>query len=123
MAQRIDVSVEGLYQLLHRIEHQALQTGDWAICGALVLQQITSGEKKLERIRAKIGAGAHGPALPAGATVDVEYTVVTPSTESGAADTAGQPGEAEADGKKKAKGHGRNGAGAYVNAKHVVHSL
>jgi transposase len=124
MAQRIDVTVEGLYQLLHRIECQELQTGDWAICGALVLQQIRSGEKKLERLRAKVAAGASAPALPSGAVVDTDYTVVTPTSgedapaAQGAAAQSGPGPDA-----KKGKGHGRNGAGAYTQAKHVTHAL
>lgn len=118
MAQRIDVSMEGLHQLLHRIERQQLEPGDWAICGALVLKQITSAERTLERVRKKVGTGVNSPVLPFGTMVDAEYTA-TSSTE----DEGASPEDADGEAKKKAKGHGRNGAGAYVNAKHVLHAL
>jgi hypothetical protein len=125
MAQRIDVTVEGLYQLLHRIENQALQLGDWAICGALVLKQITDSEKKLERLRKKVGGGVNGQVLPSGATVDGEFTTTSPSQEGEAAVSAQAAHQAVPgpEGKKKAKGHGRNGADAYTNAKHFIHAL
>jgi hypothetical protein len=124
MARRIDVSLEGLHQLLHRIERQELMPGDWAICGALVLQLITRTEATQQRMAAKLAAGAAN--TPAD-VVDAEFAVegVSPALSagegSGTQASAARGGELSS--KKKAKGHGRNGSAAFVNAKHFVHAL
>jgi transposase len=128
LAQHINVTLEGLHQLLHRIERQALHPGDWAICGALVLQLISRTEAKQQRMRAKVAATA---AEPSANVVDAEYTALPPGMScdgcaTGAPGTVGEAGTdpgTTADTKQKAKGHGRNGAGAYVHAKHFVHAL
>ena len=61
MAQRIDVSLEGLHQMLHRIERKELVDGDWAICGALVLQLIVKSERRQERMLAKLAVEGVSP--------------------------------------------------------------
>jgi transposase len=128
MARRIDVTLEGLHQLLHRIERKELVDGDWAICGALVLQLITRIQGKQERMAAKLAASAS--AAPSASVVDVLPSMTGASTalppESGS-DTGAeqeQTSDAATSGQeKKAKGHGRNGASAFVNAKHFLHAL
>lgn len=155
MAQRIDVSLEGLHQMLHRIERKELVDGDWAICGALVLQLIAKSERRQERMLAKlagdgVSSGAanivDGQLVASGASLAVvageaaaEGVGAGPAAEvidgqlaassASPAAAAGEAGEAlgaEANGPDettKAKGHGRRGASAFVNAKHVVHPL
>jgi transposase len=124
MAQRIDVTLDGLHQLLHRIERKELGDGDWAICGALVLQLITRMQGKQERMAAKLMANAtsasaevvEGTLAVNGASHALAAGQKTNASQ--ASDDAGAP-----ESKKKVKGHGRNGASAFVNAKHFVHGL
>jgi transposase len=128
MTQRIDVSLDGLHQLLHRIERQELSAGDWAICGALVLQLITRTESKQQRRLAKLAAAAPNKLAD---VIDAECTAtndgggisaaLSPAEDAGAA--PGTPADGEEVGSKKVKGHGRNGAGAYIKAKHFMHAL
>jgi hypothetical protein len=124
MARQIDITLEGLHQLLHRIERKELVDGDWAICASLVLQLILRMQGKQERMAAKLAAtgGAASanvvdalpvassalPALPPGPSPE-------PPTSQGS--DVGTPAS------KNAKGHGRNGASAFVNAKHFIHAL
>jgi hypothetical protein len=125
MAKHIDVSLEGLHQLLHRIERKALADGDWAICGALVLQLIAKLQGQQERMAAKLTKSG---AVPPGASiVDGVPAAAAGALPSGsapdavAAPAASSPGGAPpAPEQKKAKGHGRNGASAFVNATHFM---
>ena len=121
VARRIDISLDGLHHLLHRIERKELADGDWAICGALVLQLIAKVQGQQERMAAKLARSApastsvidvspSAPALPS----PREEVAAPASTEKDGAAAAEPP---------KAKGHGRNGASAFVNAKHVAHGL
>jgi transposase len=126
MARRIDVTLDGLHQLLHRIERKELVEGDWAICGALVLQLITRMQGKQERMAAKLAASA----APSASIIDVLPSVTGASTalpsEAGSASGAEQEqasSAATSGQEKKVKGHGRNGASAFVNAKHFLHAL
>lgn len=125
MARRVDVSLDGLHQLLHRIERKELVDGDWAVCGALVLQLLTRVEGKQERMAAKLAANAVGSPAK---VVDGQLAVTGASPALCAGDQGGATAAADArtgapDEKKKVKGHGRKGASAFINAKHVVHTL
>lgn len=128
MVRRIDVSLEGLHQLLHRLEKKELVDGDWAICASLVLQLIIRIQGKQDRMVAKLAASAGAasggevvegqlmPSEPASAlTAGEPPRGPGPGPEEGATSTAGE--------EQKAKGHGRNGAAAFVNAKDVTHPL
>ena len=127
MAQRIDLTLDGLLQLLGRIERQELAEGDWAIYGALVLQLITRAQSRQERMAAKLAAT--GQALP-GEVVEGQLAATGPSAALaaggldealGATDVEGAATAGEA--KEKRKGHGRKGASAFVKAKDVAHAL
>jgi hypothetical protein len=125
MVRRIDVSLDGLHQLLHRIERKELADGDWAICAALVLDLILKMQGKQDRMAAKLAARGAAPsasvvdALPAetGARAALPRGE-DPGSPAVQASDAGAP---ETD--TKARGHGRNGASAFSNAKHFVHAL
>jgi len=125
MARQVDITLDGLHQLLHRIERKELDDGDWAICGSLVLQLILKIQGKQERMAAKLTARGEGAAstavvdaLPA-ASSDLTALPPGPAAETSAA----QAGSTEVSAGRKAKGHGRNGVSAFVNAKHTVHGL
>jgi hypothetical protein len=77
---------------------------------------------------AKIGSAGGdgtGSATGDGASGDTvsSSTVDVGDGEGGAADSLDDPARDESNPKKKVKGHGRNGAGAYTNAKHFLHVL
>jgi hypothetical protein len=130
MVRRIDVSLDGLHQLLHRLEKKELVDGDWAICASLVLQLITRVQGKQDRMVAKLAAAASAGAP--GEVIEGQLaSSETPSALTAGASPPG-PGPEEsatagatstAPEAKKAKGHGRNGAAAFVNAKDVTHPL
>jgi len=54
MARRVDVSLDGLHQLLHRIERKELVDGDWAVCGALVPVQAVRVRTSAATVSARI---------------------------------------------------------------------
>jgi hypothetical protein len=122
MARHIDISLDGLHQLLYRIERKELADGDWAIFAALVLQLIAREQGKQDRMAAKL----RGASLASGAVVEGQLVQTEPAPALPAAQPASTPSGDTGDGslkKKKVKGHGRNGAQAFVNAKHFAHGL
>ena len=151
--ERIDVSLEGLRAVHRRIGAKKLEEGDWPLMGALVVQLMGRIESQQERMIAKIQADAakqqaqqandlagdachpdcdcHGEASgatsggEASATGDVGgWKFPAPSQPTNPSDpSADQPNPDGKDGKVKAKGHGRNGAGAYTAAQHVFYTL
>lgn len=124
MAKQIDVTLDGLNELVHRIERKELIDGDWAICGALVLQLIARTQGQQARMAAKLAANA--AASPSTAVVEGQLatSATSPTLPPGKAEATAPESETAASGsKKKVKGHGRNGASAFANAKHFVHAL
>jgi hypothetical protein len=146
--QRFEVTLDELRQLLHRIEHRQLESDDWGLFGAFVSQKIARAEDRQERLIAKIRAEEAATAAAAdnasGPVIDAEYSV-RDGDEAGSAQPS-KPSEASGEGGSdppaggsdapsggdpakdkpahdKPKGHGRNGAAAYRNAKDVVHKL
>lgn len=123
MARQVDITLEGLHQLMHRIERKELEDGDWTICGSLVLQLILKIQGKQERMATKLGgrgeaSSAVVDALPKGSS-DSAALPAGPALEASTA----QASDTQASEAKKPKGHGRHGAEAFVNAKHCVHAL
>lgn len=116
--------MDGLHQLLHRIERKELVEGDWAIYGALVLQLIAREQGKQERMAAKLAASAADGPVVEGQLAGKGASPALPAAlcEDSGPGASAIPDE-EPCSKKKAKGHGRNGASAFVNAKHFVHAL
>lgn len=125
MPRHIDISLDGLHGLLHRLERKELVDGDWAVCSALVLQLIAKIQGKQERMATKLKAQGAG-AVPAGQSVIDALPVAASALPQGspaASTTESQAATASQQPQKKVKGHGRNGAAAFTNAKHFVHAL
>jgi transposase len=114
MTTRIDVTLEGLYHLRERVDRRQLEGEDWAVVGALVSARITRTEARQERLRAKAAQDETKQAGPG------QVDDVGPAPEGAAG--PGEPSPTEPDPPKK-KGHGRNGASAFVNATKHVHGL
>ena len=129
MTQTIDVSIAGLHQLYARIGQHQLQEGDWPITGALVAKLIVKEEAKMARMVAKINAenAANKADDEAGDVIDAKHTVIDDDLSDNAelhnAKTSQNETEPNPPAPQKGKGHGRNGAAAYTNAKHIFHSL
>ena len=137
MATRLDVTLEDLYQLQERIGRQQLEPEDWVVVGALVSALMARTEARQTRLRAKADQQASqeeaeqtavGPDNGAGRSPEAE-DIAAPGEASSAspgeeATGPGEPAGAQAtqpDAPKK--GHGRNGADAFVNATTSVHPL
>jgi hypothetical protein len=137
-AERIDVTLEGLRAVHRRIGAKKLEESDWQLMGALVLQLIGRTESRQERMIAKIQADVaqgqandvagdaqpdcdcHGEASGATSVVEApatggadDWKSPLPQPTNPSDPSAGKPNPDGKDGKVKAKGHGRNGAGAH----------
>jgi hypothetical protein len=122
MATRVDVTLEQLRQLQARVDRQQIEAEDWPVVGALVSMLIARTETRQARLKAK-AAGQQAKQTEPG-RVDTDNTAATEeSSES--------PHRADADGEPPTdttessppKGHGRNGADAFINATQHVHHL
>ncbi len=142
MATRIDVTLEVLHKLRERVERQQLAAEDWAVVGALVSKLIARTEARQDRLRAKAAGQAAqegaeqtepGENDDIGTSPDAEDSPATEESSEPAIpgepapEGVAGPGEptpadsTEPDPSKK--GHGRNGADAFVNATKYVHGL
>ena len=139
------MTLDGLRQLLCRVEHRLLEPNDWGLVGALVSKQIARAEAQQDRLIAKLEATAAAEA-EAGPVIDAEFSVpeapdggqactTQPPKADDAASDGGSMSAADNDpvkdegdsdkpkGSKAVKGHGRNGATAYRKAKDIIHVL
>ncbi len=143
MVERFEVTLEGLRELRRRVEQRQPNDEDWPLLRALVSKQIARAEGRQERMLAKITAAAAstaageevGPVMDAECSVSDGESNGAPSSDansrgcgaeplcSDGATAAQEDGRAEKADPKKVHGHGRNGASAYTNAKHVFHTL
>jgi hypothetical protein len=103
---RLDVTLARLHEIRGRIDRQQLAADDWPIIDALVGKLIARTESQQDRLLTKLKALA----------------------DTGGAENDAPPGAAPSEEptdppKDKRKGHGRNGAKAFVNAKHLFHAL
>jgi hypothetical protein len=119
MAQGIDVTLDGLRGLSLRAQNRELAANDWPVVCALVGNLIAREEGKMDRMAAKAAAGATETAaetMAEEAASPHEMASAQPSSESS---------EAKADEEEKpaAKGHGKNGAASFSQAKHFSFSL
>ena len=128
--ERIEITLDGLRDLRHRIDQKQLEPGDWPIVGALVSKQIVRAEDRQQRMAAKVAAAA------AAAEKDTEEPVPdTNASSDAAAGSASSPdtstpsprepesADTPAGDANGRKGHGRNGASAYRSAEHLHYTL
>src|SRR5687768_3064249 len=104
MAERIDVSLDGLRGLMARIDHKKLETGDWPIVGALVGSLLSREQGKVERMLAKLAAQESADS----ASESTKHTTSAHTSEA-----------AEPDKPAKRKGHGRNPQVSFRQASHT----
>jgi transposase len=139
MASRIDVTLEGLHQLLKRIDRRQLEAGDWAVIAALVLMLIARTVARQVRLKAKAAQQAAGQneSEPQAGNADGAREEECPSQggdgESGEGELGSESGETAPPGAPKGadsavrpaakKGHGRNGVDTFTNATKSVHDL
>jgi transposase len=123
------VTLDELRELRHRLDDQQLESDDWPLLRALVSQQIGRAEARQERMIAKIVAAA-APEDASGSVPDGESKSSPASSEANRASDSeptmppdGGDNEAGKRDPKKRKGHGRNGASAYRQAKHFFYAL
>ncbi len=135
MTTRIDITLEDLHQLHERVGRRQLAAADWAVVGALVSMFIARTEARCKRLKAKAAQqetkqAASGQVDGVGSSPDADAEATDESSEAvlqsePAPEGAAGPGEpalpAQPDPPKK--GHGRNGADAFVNATKYVHGL
>ena len=131
MATRLDITLENLYRLLERIGRQRLEAQDWVVFGALVSARIAQTEARQTRLKDKAAQQAaqeEATQNEAGLVNEAQDTAVTGGSsrsESPGEDATGpgEPARAETAPDPPKKGHGRNGAGAFVNATTCDHAL
>ena len=139
---RFEVTLDGLRQLRHRLEHQQVDPDDFPLLVALVSKQVAHVEQTHERRIATIAVAAAAaketsePAVDAtasneatasseaGASTDRSSASDANATSSGEPESApGGDGEKAPGDSKKTKGHRRNGARAFRMAQHLSHTL
>jgi len=117
---RLDVTLARLHQLRERVDRQQLGADDWPIIEALVSKLIARSEAQQERMISKL-AQASVDANSTTPILDADRSSQSAASPDGT--SSGDGGVPEAEPKAKPKGHGRNGADAFVNAKHIFHRL
>lgn len=144
MGQDIRATLTELRNLLRRIARGALEGDDLSVFGALVSKEIARAERRQAKVLAKAAAREFeaegevtGPVIDADATVaDGESDEDEDSGPSGAGEneaaargasssnaSPGADDSTSAEPDSQCRGHGRNGAGAFVDAEHYVHPL
>ena len=138
-ATRLEVTLDGLGQLLNRIDGRQLESDDWSVIRGLVWNQFVRAEGKNERMIAKIVAGATGAQHASGSGLDaeasspVDASTGSPSasgrsatsnssssganTSSSGANTSGNEPEPAADGDSDDGDDGDDGEAAPVGSK------
>lgn len=123
MSKRIEISLDGLHKLEKRIDDKHLESSDWPIIGALVSNLALREQGKLERMLAKVTAQA----TQTDSAQENPEPPVQPTSELSRADQNQDLNGAGSSGANttanKNKGHGRNGASSFTNAKHFFVSL
>jgi len=136
--QNIRATLTEMRKVRRRVDRRELEAEDWPVVGASLSNDIARAERRLAKMLAKVAAadesagkspkdrGAaeeddEGAARTSGADEDGGGTRGDPSSPSSCAGSTEGSGSGEGDPKRK--GHGRNGAGAYANAKQHVHAL
>lgn len=141
--QRIELTLSELHQLRDRIDREHLIGDDWRVVGALVSKLIARTEAQHQRMLNKLASEATrngeestphpmessgaGESLPKSQAPNGTNSAASRDNDESVGDGGSslntQTASSEESEKKKVKGHGRNGAHAFVNAKHVDHKL
>lgn len=120
---------------LRRVAQRTLEEDDWSLVYAFYSSAIARSERRMERMLAKVEAeqeeeaagDAESTLVDAEAREDAEAEGEGPRRD--VEDTSAVRGHSSTgssdrpESKPKRKGHGRNGAGAYVNATDCFHTL
>ena len=141
MEQTIRATLTELRKVRRRSGRRSLEVNDWPVIDALLDKEIGRAERRQAKMVAKAAAGESEEVTRAvidaeAADADAEQDQAEDAGAGGAGedeggargDTSssawqGADGTACAEADCKRRGHGRNGAGAFVNAKHYVHEL
>ena len=132
MTPRINVSMSELGELRGRIEHRQLAADDWSLYDELVVDLIGRSAARQARMLAKIAAsrgdGASGPIIDATTSKDGGEQKVESSSFDANASMSGDGVKTERkpqdpNDPNRPQGHGRNGADAFTNAKHMFYAL
>ncbi|HEY6728746.1 MAG TPA: transposase [Polyangiaceae bacterium] len=148
-ATRIEVTLDGLRQLIDRIDHEQLERDDWPLIRGLVWNEFVGKARRQERTIARVLAAARAEQDARGQELDADATspdhaatespassgrnATSDSLSSDAKASGNEPASAETGSRRndetnpvnadKPKGHGRNGASAYRQAQHISHPL
>jgi hypothetical protein len=148
-ATRIEVTLDGLRQLIDRIDHEQLERDDWPLIRGLVWNEFVGKERRQERAIAKVLAAARAEQDASGQGHDADApspdhaatespassdrNATSDSLSSDAKARGNEPAPTETASRRndettpvdadKPKGHGRNGASAYRQAQHISHTL
>jgi transposase len=132
-----------LRDIFRRLDELRLPADVRSIMGALLCKEIARCERRQAKMLAKLRNDAAAEDEEVGPILDAEFTVTdaaeNPNSDGGSRDASdgdtacGGPSSdpcapeaptlAESKAKAKSKGHGRNGAGAYLNGKRAFHEL
>lgn len=146
-SERLEVTLDELRQLLHRVDDRQLESDDWSFIRALVWNQVARAEGRQARVIAKIvaaevaagdtkgcdAAASSGGGESTGSSFPAESgTSETSSSSSSEANARSSEtpetstrgnGKTDPDDSRASKGHGRNGASAYRQAQHFFHAV
>lgn len=145
MSTYIDITIDDLRQLQHRVSERRLDDADWPVVSVLVNKFVRCQESKIDRLLKKAAAATQGStdlpiaygepndALLSSVGENVEHIPVADNSSATTGSSAPTPDTSNASSgdtnpnipspKPKAKGHGRNGSAAYANALHIHHPL
>jgi hypothetical protein len=131
MATRIDITLEGLYELQERIERHELEGEDWVVIGALVSALIARTLARQARLKDKAAQQAAREKAKQseagndlGHSPEAEDTAATGESPSPGEEATGDGEPARADSTEQSKkSHGRNGAHTFLNATTYLHPL
>lgn len=132
---RLEITLVELRQLRDRVDEDQLRREDLRIISAILSKEVTRVESRQERVIAKITGKADGAADDASGPVN-EGDALSQADASGESSSSsagvtsnnepesriGGDARTEPDSSKEPKGHGRNGAGAFRKAQHVLHA-
>jgi hypothetical protein len=122
MTTRIDITLEQLHHLQARVDRQNLAAQHWPVVTGLVSMVIARTEARQERLRAKAAQQQDTHAVGDAATEESSKPALQDEPAPGGAGP-GEPPPTDSREPEPPKGHGRNGADAFVHATTHVHGL